>query len=143
MFVSHPNRDRHSIVTERYPSARKYRDVFERIKKTIMGLVAQGKHEPRNPVDIEPPVQEGFNNFANQWGQSGMGADFSYMINTMTGNVTTPPFDFSMDSTSTDVVGNGSLQQPPDSSQFPVWPTGLPQDSNDLSSMDAMSGIYQ
>ncbi|KAK8056216.1 transcriptional regulatory protein [Apiospora rasikravindrae] len=131
------------IVTERYPSARKYRDVFERIKKTIMGLVAQGKHEPRNPVNIEPPVQEGFNSFANQWGQVGMGADFSYMINTMTGNVTTPPFDFSVDSTSTDIVGNGPLQQPHDSSQFPVWPTGLPQDPNDMSSMDAMSGIYQ
>ncbi|KAK8138556.1 hypothetical protein PG984_001936 [Apiospora sp. TS-2023a] len=130
------------IVTERYPSARKYRDVFERIKKTIMGLVAQGKHEPRNPVEIEPPVHEGFKQFANQWGQGGMGADFSYMINTMTGNVTTPPFDFNMDPTSTDIVGAGSLQQPPDSSQFPVWPTGLPQDSNDLS-MDAMSGIYQ
>ncbi|KAK8027234.1 hypothetical protein PG991_004290 [Apiospora marii] len=131
------------IVTERYPSARKYRDVFERIKKTIMSLVAQGKHEPRNPVVIEPPVQEGFKHFATQWGQGGMGADFSYMINTMTGNVTTPPFDFSMDSTSTDIAGNGPLQQPSDSSQFPVWPTGLPQDSNDLSSIDAMSGIYQ
>ncbi|KAK7970642.1 hypothetical protein PG988_009715 [Apiospora saccharicola] len=130
------------IVTERYPSARKYRDVFERIKKTIMGLVAQGKHEPRNPVEIEPPVHEGFKQFANQWGQGGMGADFSYMINTMTGNITTPPFDFNMDPTSTDIVGAGSLQQPPDSSQFPVWPTGLPQNSNDMS-MDAMSGPYQ
>ena len=108
-----------------------------------MGLVAQGKHEPRNPVNIEAPVQEGLNNFANQWGQGGMGADFSYMINTMTGNVTTPPFDFAMDSTPADMVGNGPLQQPTDSSQFPVWPTGLPQDASDLGSMDAMSGIYQ
>lgn len=89
------------IVTERYPSARKYRDVFERIKTTISTLIAQGKHEPRIPVSLDTHMQTEFPQMAvPQWG-SGMNADLSFMINSMTGNTaaTTPPFDLGMDPT--------------------------------------------
>lgn len=89
------------IVTERYPSARKYRDMFERIKTTISTLIAQGKHEPRIPVSLDTHMQTEFPQMAvPQWG-SGMNADLSFMINSMTGNTaaTTPPFDLGMDPT--------------------------------------------
>ncbi len=40
------------IITERYPSARKYRDIFERTKTTILSLIARGEHRPQNPVNL-------------------------------------------------------------------------------------------
>ncbi|ORY66068.1 fungal-specific transcription factor domain-containing protein [Pseudomassariella vexata] len=126
------------IVTERYPSARKYRDVFERIKRTILDLIAQGKHEPRNPVSLEPPVQESFANLSGHWGQ-GMGADFSYMLGQMTGNVaSTPPFDLVMDPTAPSIMGT-NIQQAADMGQYQLWP-GMPQVPD---GMDSMSGAYQ
>ena len=73
------------IMTERYPSAKKYRDVFERIKTAVLSLISQGKHEPRNPVNLDSNVQAGFESLTAAVGPT-MGADFSFMINTMTGN---------------------------------------------------------
>ena len=41
------------IITERYPSARKYRDVFERTKLAVMSLIARGEHRPQSPVHLD------------------------------------------------------------------------------------------
>jgi hypothetical protein len=130
------------IVTERYPSARKYRDVFERIKKAILDLIAQGKHEPRHPVQLEPAVQESVAKFPDQWGQemSGIGSDFSFMINTMTGNTTTPPFDIGMDPTATSLVG-GQPQHSPEMGQFPLWNGNL--SASEMHDIAVMRGIFQ
>lgn len=69
-------------MTERYPSARKYRDVFERIKKSITDIIAQGKHEPRHPVHLDPSVQEGVPKFQGHWEPDmGMGNEYNFMIN--------------------------------------------------------------
>jgi hypothetical protein len=131
------------IVTERYPSARKYRDVFERIKKGVLDIIAQGKHEPRNPVSLEPVVA----NFNSQWaqGMGGMGSDFTFMINSMTGNpvTTPPPFDLGMDSATTPLVV-GHSGQTPDLGQYQVWPE-LSHGSGELkmSDIDTMRGIFQ
>jgi len=76
------------IITERYPSARKYRDIFERIKTAILGLIARGEHEPRNPVDHlmdDADLRARVATLGGAWGMSGMGADFSQMISQMTG----------------------------------------------------------
>ncbi|KAI1496216.1 fungal-specific transcription factor domain-containing protein [Biscogniauxia marginata] len=132
------------IVTERYPSARKYRDVFERIKTAVLSLIAQGKHQPRNPVPIDPNTQEGVTNLQSTWGP-GMGDDFSYMISTMTGSAaTTPPFDMGMDPTTTGLVGRHPSQPTPHMGQFQsVWPGMAHTIPQDLSHMDAMGGIFQ
>lgn len=131
------------IVTERYPSARKYRDVFERIKKAILDLIAQGKHEPRHPVHLEPVIQEGVTKFSNQWepgGMAGMGNDFNFMINSMIGNpVTTPTFELGLDPT-TGLVG-GQNHQGADLG-FPLWHT-MPNVQPEMSGIDAMRGIFQ
>ncbi|KAI1633042.1 fungal-specific transcription factor domain-containing protein [Biscogniauxia mediterranea] len=131
------------IVTERYPSARKYRDVFERIKTAVLSLIAQGKHQPRNPVAIDPNTQEGVSNLQSTWGP-GMGDDFSYMINTMTGNATSPTFDMGMDPTSAGLIGRHPSHPTQHMDQYqPIWP-GMPHTiPQDLSHIDAMSGIFQ
>ncbi|KAI1335982.1 fungal-specific transcription factor domain-containing protein [Xylariaceae sp. FL0016] len=131
------------IVTERYPSARKYRDVFERIKASILTMITQGKHQPRNPVNIDPTVQESFTNMQGQLGAS-MGNDFNYMINTMTGNTTTPGYDMGMDPTTNVLVGQIPNHQAQAMSQYQaVWlgmAHGMSQDMNEL---DPMNGIFR
>lgn len=128
------------IVTERYPSARKYRDVFERIKKSITDIIAQGKHEPRHPVHLDPSVQEGVPKFQGHWEPDmGMGNEYNFMINNMIGNpVTTPPFELELDPTATGLVG-----QPHDQAQglgFPMW-NGMPHVQGDH--MSELKGLFQ
>ncbi|KAI1465821.1 fungal-specific transcription factor domain-containing protein [Daldinia caldariorum] len=133
------------IVTERYPSARKYRDVFERIKSAIMDIIAQGKHEPRNPVHLDPNVQKGFANFEGQW-SPGIGADFSYMVNTMTGNTAAaaePSFNFGMNPSVNALVGH--VEQPASNlGQYgTVW-SGMPQPMPpEHNNMNSLGGLYQ
>ncbi|KAI2614671.1 fungal-specific transcription factor domain-containing protein [Hypoxylon fragiforme] len=128
------------IVAERYPSARKYRDVFERVKSAILNIIAQGKHQPRNPVHIDPNVQEGLASIDGQWA-SRVGADFSYMVNTMSGNATAPPsFGIDGDPATTTLVGTHSEQSPPRMSQYqPTW-TEMPPH---LTNINAHGGIYR
>ncbi|KAK9415284.1 hypothetical protein SUNI508_02132 [Seiridium unicorne] len=131
------------IVTERYPSARKYRDVFERIKKAILDIIAQGKHEPRNPVQLDPLVQDGVKKFQGQWGpaMTGMGSEYNFMINTMIGNpVTTPPFELGLDPTATDLIG-GQTHQSVDIG-FPLWGHNM-HIQGEMSDMEGMRGIFQ
>ncbi|KXJ96076.1 fungal-specific transcription factor domain-domain-containing protein [Microdochium bolleyi] len=126
------------IVTERYPSARKYRDVFERIKTTILTLIAQGKHEPRNPVTLDTHMQTEFPTMANgQWG-SGMNADLTFMINTMTGNTAaaTPPFDMGLDPTASALMGHG-LEQ---SDEMAYHWAGVPPNLGN--GIDPMTGTF-
>ncbi|KAJ9142369.1 Fungal-specific transcription factor domain-containing protein [Pleurostoma richardsiae] len=73
------------IITERYPSARKYRDIFERIKASILSIIQRGDHRPRRPVNLDADVQERVENLGTNWGMGGMGADFSHMMSQMTG----------------------------------------------------------
>ncbi|OTB07662.1 hypothetical protein M426DRAFT_242186 [Hypoxylon sp. CI-4A] len=132
------------IVTERYPSARKYRDVFERIKSAVMGIIMQGNHEPRNPVQLDPNVQKGFASFEGQWAP-GMGADFSYMVNTMTGNATvTPSFDMGgMDPTAAVLVG-GHQDPSAQLDQYQAAWSGMPQSmAHDMSGVNSLGGLYQ
>jgi hypothetical protein len=49
------------VITERWPLARKYRDVFERIKEAVWGIMAQGegrKHISRTVVDGSAGLME-------------------------------------------------------------------------------------
>lgn len=131
------------IVTERYPSARKYRDVFERIKSSIMGIIAQGKHEPRNPVHIDPNVQKGFANFEGQWAP-GMGADFSYMVNAMTGNMTVPQFDITMDSSTTGLISGHPDQSTSNLDQYQaVWSGMQHPMPHELGDVNNLGALYQ
>ncbi|KAH8204367.1 hypothetical protein TruAng_001418 [Truncatella angustata] len=115
------------IVAERYPSARRYRDIFERIKVAILDIIAQGKHEPRLPVCLDPSAQESVAGFQGQWGHgmAGMGNEYNFMINNMIGApVTTPPFELELDPTATCLLGE--YAQHTADFGFPVWPT-MPQ----------------
>lgn len=137
------------IMTERYPSARKYRDVFERIKTAVLSVIAQGKHGPRNPVNLDSNVQAGFESLQAQVGP-GMGADFSFMINTMTGNImaagnaAAPPFELGMDPSAANplVSGYAPQQHPGNVGQYQqqMWP-GITHDMGQ--NLTGMNNMYQ
>lgn len=38
------------IITERWPGARKYRDIFETIKQHVVDSIEEGKYEPRRAI---------------------------------------------------------------------------------------------
>lgn len=74
------------IITERYPSARKYRDIFERIKTSILELIARGEHQPRNPVGLDADMRARVTNLGGSLGMmGGMGAEYSHMMGAMIG----------------------------------------------------------
>ncbi|EMR67751.1 putative c6 transcription protein [Eutypa lata UCREL1] len=102
------------IMTERYPSARKYRDVFERIKTAVLSVIAQGKHGPHNPVNLDSNAQAGFESLQAQVGPA-IGADFSFMVNAMTGNAmvgnAAPSFELSMDPSAANPLVSGYAPQ--------------------------------
>ncbi|KAH9897468.1 fungal-specific transcription factor domain-containing protein [Xylariomycetidae sp. FL2044] len=135
------------IITERYPSARKYRDVFERIKSAILNIIAQGKHQPRNPVNLGGNAQDTFNPVQQQWGP-GMGEDFSFMINTMAGNNNTAPaaaqFNLGMDPATAALVGRHPNQPAPELGQYEaVWPGISQAMPHTMSNLDTMGGMFQ
>lgn len=38
------------VMTERWPASRKYRDIFEAVKKSVLDAISEGKHIPRTAV---------------------------------------------------------------------------------------------
>lgn len=85
------------VMTERWPSARKYRDVFEQIKDSVTGLVAEAQGSRRgsasssgNPnangkrnVAVPEELQEGIRVLEEHW--QGPRDGFEHMISQMTG----------------------------------------------------------
>lgn len=132
------------IMTERYPSARKYRDVFERIKTAVLSVIAQGKHGPHNPVNLDSNAQAGFESLQAQVGPA-IGADFSFMVNAMTGNAmvgnAAPSFELSMDPSAANPLVSGYAPQhhPGDVGQYQIWP-GVTHDMNQ--NLAGMGNMY-
>jgi hypothetical protein len=72
-------------MTERWPSARKYRDIFEQVKSSVMDLIAEGRHQPRKTIDIlDIDMMESFGSLDDKQTR-GLGDYFSQMIAQMTG----------------------------------------------------------
>lgn len=49
-------------MAERWPASRKYRDLFEAVKKSVIEAIEEGKHMPRKAVtsmkdDMQSPLQ--------------------------------------------------------------------------------------
>lgn len=85
------------VIAERYPSAKKYRDIFERLRTAIRELMQAGNHQPGHPVPslaLDPSLLQqdfadllGHESMTGSWpAYAAMSSDFHYMINTMTGN---------------------------------------------------------
>jgi hypothetical protein len=72
-------------MTERWPSARKYRDIFEQVKSSVMDLIAEGRHQPRKTVDIIDVDMRESLAMLDQERLAGIGEDFTQMISQMTG----------------------------------------------------------
>lgn len=74
------------VMTERFPSARKYRDVFERIKTSVTDLIEQGKHQPRKTVEVLGDKEMRARFMGLDQNLTGGGRDdFTHMISEMTG----------------------------------------------------------
>jgi hypothetical protein len=72
------------VMTERWPLARKYRDVFERIKESVLDILEKGKYQTRQHIpgsvlglDLTAGLEEGILGSASQ--------DFDQMIGEITG----------------------------------------------------------
>lgn len=73
------------VIAERYPSAKKYRDIFERLRLAISVLMQAGMHQPGHPVALDESMQQDlFAGLEDTW-PDGMSSDFTDIINTMTG----------------------------------------------------------
>lgn len=72
------------IITERYPSSKRYRDIFERIKSAVLSLMQAGKHQPGQPVNIDVQVHRDCAGLQETW-PYGMNPDFTHMMNAITG----------------------------------------------------------
>lgn len=70
------------IITERWPGARKYRDVFEGIKHTVIDLVSRGEHRPRKVIAEVATKSKMLNVNADEEG----GDEFWSMVSEMAGN---------------------------------------------------------
>jgi hypothetical protein len=73
------------VIAERHPSAKKYRDIFERLRATVIDLVEAGKHRPGHPVTLDFGMQQDFAGMESSW-PYGMSSDFTQIISTMTAN---------------------------------------------------------
>lgn len=72
-------------MTERWPSARKYRDVFEEIKTAVTDLTENGMHQPRKAVEILDAQMRESCASLDQDLIGGLGEGLTQMISQMTG----------------------------------------------------------
>lgn len=75
------------VMTERLPSARKYRDVFERIKSSVLEIIAKGQ-QPRKQVESWGEEMKESCRGLESGMEVGVGGreEFTWMIGEMTGS---------------------------------------------------------
>jgi hypothetical protein len=76
------------IITERWPGARKYRDVYETIKQMVLESIEEGDYEPRRTItNLRPGLQAALQSIdENEEGQG----EFSAMVADMAGGAGLP-----------------------------------------------------
>ncbi|RDW60223.1 hypothetical protein BP5796_11829 [Coleophoma crateriformis] len=78
------------VMAERWPLARKYRDVFEHIKSLVLDIITQGKHKLHQPVgNMSTGIQETLAGINEGMTRSGK-ADLEQMVGHMTGEKAMP-----------------------------------------------------
>lgn len=74
------------VMTERFPSARKYRDVFERIKLSVFAIIEQGKQQPARKLSWGDDMRARCVGLESGLDMGGGKEEFSWMIGEMTGS---------------------------------------------------------
>ncbi|KIW00489.1 uncharacterized protein PV09_08010 [Verruconis gallopava] len=92
------------VITERWPAARRYRDIFEILKQSVQDTIEEGGYRPRRPIKrLKPNFHETLKNIHPS---DGGRDDFSTLVAEMSGH------DCGMDG-STRTPGFADIQQTP------------------------------
>jgi len=74
------------VMTERWPTAQKYRNAFERVKTAVFEIIANGKNAPPSAVGvIDAETRTALDRIDSEFGDSVGMMGFSHMINDITG----------------------------------------------------------
>lgn len=74
------------VMTEKWPAGRKYRDLFESIKKSVLDAIAEGKHNPRTAVtSMKNDMQNTLHGIQVNTTTESIREDLEQMISDMTG----------------------------------------------------------
>ena len=102
------------VIAERYPAAKKYRDIFERLRSTVINMIHAGKHQPGQPVQLDSSMHQDFANLGDTWP---FPSDFAQIFNSISGqNLETATFDPAYGSIAPAMSGEVGL--------MPYWPAG-------------------
>lgn len=72
------------VITERWPGARRYRDIFEAIKQSVQDTIEEGDYCPRRPIKrLKPNLHETLRHIQPSEGGRD---DFSALVAEMSGN---------------------------------------------------------
>lgn len=77
------------IIAERYPSSRKYRDLFERIKSSLMNEITNGRPQPHAQMQLATDIQEHCRDLNDCFPQQA-GDEFTQMLYDMMGQLPDP-----------------------------------------------------
>jgi hypothetical protein len=74
------------VMTERWPASRKYRDMFEAVKKAVLDAILEGKHIPRTAVTtMKGDMQNSIHSLQVNTATDTIPNDLEQMISDMTG----------------------------------------------------------
>jgi hypothetical protein len=74
------------IMTERWPASRKYRDLFEAVKKSVLDAISEGRHIPRTAVtSMKNDMQTSIHGLQVDPITESLPDDLEQMISDMTG----------------------------------------------------------
>lgn len=93
------------IIAERYPSSRKYRDLFERIKSSLVQGIANGGQHRHSQIQLDPDAQENFRGVIDGWPQYATD-EFAQMLSDITGQLPDPLAGFTMPGGTVDMSSN-------------------------------------
>ncbi|KAI1879322.1 hypothetical protein JX265_002276 [Neoarthrinium moseri] len=122
------------IITERWPGARRYRDVYEAIKQMVLESIEEGEYEPRRAITNLRP---GLHAALRAIDQDDDG-EFSAMVTDMAGGYVPPEEEFPQEQTPNGVFGTPGAQN---SFNFTLPLDGMPLDFHESDSFN-VDGIF-
>ena len=92
-------------MTERWPASRKYRDLFEVVKKSVIEAIEEGKHIPRMPVtSMKNDMQAPLHSLDIDITMESVTDDLQQMISDMTGENISIWYDKNMEMDETETL---------------------------------------
>jgi len=112
-------------MTERWPVARKYRDVFERIKASVTDVIAKGNHQATRAAGILNEDMTERCRALDQGLPGGARTDYSQMINSMARRAEKKGSDTRRGTLGAQAKGQNRSKDNEQTSRFGMWPAML------------------